>query len=269
MEPDSFEPQLPSAPRESPSVEDAAVAAAPRRDLWGYWDLTGFLLFALVALGICAVAAAVLSAALINFFGIHAPLAEPPYMVHWALGIQALWWALLFVYFYYVISIRYKLPFWKALGFLPYRAPTAWFVVLGIMLAFGVGITGQLIEAPTETPLKDMLSDPDTMWLMGLFAVLIGPVVEEITFRGFLFRPIERAHGALAAIIVTSAIFTAPHGDQYDWHWQILVLLFAAGASFGFVRWKTGSLWPAIVMHIAYNGIQFAAFVFRDELGTE
>ena len=71
--------------------------------------------------------------------------------------------------------------------------------------------------------------------------------------------------------LVSFAVYTLgpPHGDQYDWHWQILVLLFAAGASFGFVRWKTGSLWPAIVMHIAYNGVQFAAFMLKDQLGME
>jgi membrane protease YdiL (CAAX protease family) len=235
--------------------------------MWSYWDLLGMLVFAAVALGVCAVAAAVASAALGNFFGISAPLAEPPYLIYWSLGIQALWWVLVLGFIYGIVSIKYRLPFFEALGFTSYRTPALWFVVLGCALAFGVGVTGQLIGAPRETPMMELLKDPDTLWLIGIFAVLFGPVMEEIAFRGFLFLPLERGLGPAAAIGITSAVFTAPHGGQYGWSWQILVLLFLAGAAFGFVRWKTGSLWPAIVMHIAYNGLQFGAYFIAETYG--
>jgi hypothetical protein len=142
-------------------------------------------------------------------------------------------------------------------------------VALGFLLALGVGFTGQLIGAPHDTPMMELLKDPDTLWLFGIFAVLIGPVTEEIGFRGFLFQPIERAQGAVAAILITSAIFASLHGGQYGWSWQILTLLFVAGVSFGFVRWKTGSLWPPIVMHIAYNGLQFGAFFASQKYGID
>jgi CAAX protease family protein len=225
------------------------------------------LFFAAVALGVCGALAAVASAALGNFFGINVPLTKPPYLVYWALGIQAAWWVLVFAFIYYIVSIKYGLPFLKTLGFTSYRLPTPWFVVFGCVLAMFVGYTGKLIGAPSDTPMMELLKDPDSLWLIGIFAVLIGPVTEEVAFRGFLFLPLERGMGAAAAIVITSLIFTAPHGGQYGWSWQILVLLFVAGASFGFVRWKTGSLWPAIVMHIAYNGLQFGAFFIAEKYG--
>lgn len=265
MEPESFDSQPLAAPPEEPSVD----AVPPRPELWNYWDLAGGLLFAVVAFIVCALTAAVMSAALTNFAGIHAPINEQPYMVYWALGIQALWWALVFAYLYYVVSIKYRLPFWKALGFVPYRVPLVWFVVLGFVLTFAVGVVGQAIGAPDDTSFMDLLSDPNTLWLMGIFAVLIGPVTEEIAFRGFLFRPIAAAQGPLAAILLTTAIFVVMHGSQYDWSWQIMAILFAAGGAFGLVRWLTGSLWPPIAMHMAYNGLQFAAFMFKDQLGLE
>ncbi|MDA1237190.1 MAG: type II CAAX endopeptidase family protein [Acidobacteria bacterium] len=259
----------PLEPQPSPMLpEDVSVPVPPRRDMWSYWDLLSMLFFAAVALGICAALAAVASAALGNFFGIHAPLNEPPYLVYWSLGIQAIWWALVFAFIYYIVSIKYRLPFLTTLGFTSYRAPTLWFVILGAALAFAVGLTGQLIGAPHDTPMMELLKDPSPLWLIGIFAVLLGPVTEEVAFRGFLFLPLERGMGAAAAIIITSAVFTAPHGAQYGWSWQILLLLFAAGASFGFVRWKTGSLWPAIVMHIAYNGLQFGAFFAAEQYGV-
>ena len=264
MEPDPLDQQpAPVLPG------DASAAVPPRRDMWSYWDLVGMLLFAAVALGVCAGLAAVASAVLVNFFGIHAPLQEPPYLVYWSLGIQALWWILVFGFIYYIVSIKYDLPFGEALGFTSYRTSTYWFVIFGCALAFAVGILGQLIGAPSDTPMMELLKDPNTLWLIGIFAVLLGPVTEEVAFRGFLYLPLERGLGPVAAIIITSLIFTAPHGGQYGWSWQILVLLLAAGAAFGFVRWKTGSLWPAIVMHIAYNGLQFGAYFVAKEYGLD
>lgn len=259
----SFEPQPLPLP-ENPPFEEP-----PRPDLWTYWDLVLFFVFAIGALFVCSIAAVAASFALSNFLGINAPLTEQPYMVYWSLGIQGLWWAIVFFYVYYVVSIKYRLPFLKALGFLPYRVPAAWFVALGILLAFLVGLTGHLIGAPEETPFMELLSDPDTLWLMGIFAVLLGPVTEEVAFRGFLFRPLERGMGAVAAIGLTSIVFSSLHGSQYGWSWQILLLLFTAGIAFGFVRWKTGSLWPAIIMHMAYNGIQFATLLFAEQLGIQ
>lgn len=264
MELEPFEPQP------SPTLPgDVSALVSPRREMWSYWDLLGMLIFAAVALGVCAGMAAVASAALGNFFGIQAPLTEPPYVVYWSLGIQALWWALVFAFVFYIVAVKYRLPFWEALGFKSYRTSTYWFVILGCALAFGVGVTGQLIGAPNDTPMTELLKDPDTLWLFGIFAVLLGPVAEEIAFRGFLFLPLERDLGPVAAIVITSAIFTAPHGGQYDWSWQILILLFTAGAAFGVARWKTGSLWPAIVMHIAYNGLQFGAFFIAENYGID
>ena len=264
MESEPFDPQP------SPALpEDISPPAPPRRDMWSYWDLAGFLVFAAVALAVCAGLAAVLSAVLNNFFGVSAPLTEPPYLVYWSLGIQALWWALIFCFIFYIVAVKYRLPFWQALGFLPYRAPAGWFVGAGCLLALAVGFTGQLIGAPSDTPMMDLLKDPDTLWLIGIFAGLVGPVTEEIGFRGFLFLPIERVQGPIAAILITSLIFASLHGGQYGWSWQILLLLLVAGLAFGFVRWKTGSLWPPIVMHIAYNGLQFGAFFIAEKYGIE
>lgn len=248
---------------------DVSAAVPPRRDMWSYWDLLGMLLFAAVALGVCGALAAVISAVLSNFFGVYAPVREQPYVVYWALGIQALWWLLVFGFIYYIVAVKYDLPFGKALGFTSYRTSTYWFVVLGCVLAFGVGVIGQLIGAPSDTPMMELLKDPNTLWLIGIFAVLLGPVMEEVAFRGFLYAPLERGMGPVPAIIISSLIFTAPHGGQYGWSWQILVLLLSAGVAFGFVRWKTGSLWPAIVMHIAYNGLQFGAYFVAKEYGLD
>jgi membrane protease YdiL (CAAX protease family) len=49
----------------------------------------------------------------------------------------------------------------------------------------------------------------------------------------------------------------------------MLLLLFAAGAAFGLVRWKSGSLWPAITMHMTYNGLQVAVLIISRIWGVD
>lgn len=264
MELEPFEPQP------SPTLpEGFSVQPTVRRDMWTYWDLGGFALFALISLILVSVGSLALNAALANFFGIRIPITEPPYDLYWALGVQTLWSLLVFVFVYYVVAIKHRLPFGEALGFLPSRVPLAWFAALGVFLSVVIAATGQLIGAPHETPLTEMLKDPNAVWVLGIFAVVFGPLFEEIIFRGFLFRPLERSLGGIAAIGITSAVFAAPHGAQYGWAWQILLLLFAAGAAFGFVRWKSGSLWPAIAMHVGYNGLQVGVLMISQLLGID
>jgi membrane protease YdiL (CAAX protease family) len=264
MELEPFEPQPP------PTLpEDFAVQTAPRRDLWSYWDLGWFTLFAVIALFAVSVGSLAINAALANFAGINVPITQPPYDLYWALAVQTLWSVLVFAFVYYVVAIKNRLPFSESLGFLPSRAPLGWFVVLGLFLAVAVAATGQLIGAPQETPFTEMLKDPNALWAISVFAVVLGPLFEEVIFRGFLFRPLERSFGGIAAIVITSAVFAVPHGAQYGWAWQMLLLLFAAGAAFGLVRWKSGSLWPAITMHMTYNGLQVAVLIISRIWGVD
>jgi membrane protease YdiL (CAAX protease family) len=260
----------PLEPQHSPTLpEDTPVEAAPRKDMWSYWDLAWFTLFAVFSLLMVSVGALSVNAALANFAGIKLPLAEPPYDLYWALAIQTLWSLLVFAFIYYVVAIKHRLPFGEALGFLPARVPLAWFGILGVGLSVAIAGAGQLIGAPHETPLTELLKDPNALWAISIFAVVLGPLFEEIVFRGFLFRPLERGLGGIAAIVITSAVFAAPHGGQYGWAWQMLLLLFTAGAAFGFVRWKSGSLWPAIAMHIGYNGLQIGVLIISRLLGID
>ena len=72
-----------------------------------------------------------------------------------------------------------------------------------------------------------MLQDQLSFLLVALFAVFLAPVVEELLFRGFLFPVFERSHGSFVAILLTSAMFTALHGRQNAWQWQVLLGAFS------------------------------------------
>ena len=77
-------------------------------------------------------------------------------------------------------------------------------------------------------------------------AGLLAPVIEELVFRGMLFRAWERDWGWLRAAIASSFVFAFMHPAVY-------ISQFVAGLIFVCLYRRTGSLRAAIVMHAIYN----------------
>ncbi len=175
------------------------------------------------------------------------------------------WWAILLSFMHAVITVKYRLPFWGSIGWRRLGRPgldTVLYCWGGVALAFSVGAIASVISMPTEPlPIEQLLKDPQAVLVLAVFGVLIAPPVEEMAFRGFLYPVVERSWGKAAAVLLTSAIFSALHGWQYGWHWQILLLLLYVGIVFGLLRARTGSLVPSTLVHCAYNATLFAALI--------
>jgi len=41
------------------------------------------------------------------------------------------------------------------------------------------------------------------------------------------------------------------------------------GVALGWVRWRTGSIWPCVLLHVAHNSLLVSAGLFPDLLGPE
>ena len=84
-----------------------------------------------------------------------------------------------------------------------------------------------------------------------LFAVvLIGPVWEELFFRGAMFAAFLRRWGIMTAAIVPSLIWALIH-VQYEW-WYVASIA-GSGVLLAMVRWKGGSIYLPIALHAAFN----------------
>jgi membrane protease YdiL (CAAX protease family) len=82
--------------------------------------------------------------------------------------------------------------------------------------------------------------------------VFLGPLQEELLFRGFFFRGFLPAFGAWPTIILTAATWAFTHG-QYQWFF--VGEIFALGMVFGWLRWRSGSTILTIALHAAVNGM--------------
>ena len=104
-------------------------------------------------------------------------------------------------------------------------------------------------------------------WLQAIavgVAVLLGPVTEEILFRGVLYGAYCKTMGSAMAAVLTTCLFLLLHFQ---------VLIHSVPAFTGITALSMGALWcrlqsgaigPAIAAHVGYNGlIAIAVFVFR------
>ncbi len=86
-----------------------------------------------------------------------------------------------------------------------------------------------------------------------LAVVIVAPIGEEIVFRGFLQKFLEKYWNDITrAVLVTSLFFAMIHFNPF-WTIQIYLL----GVILGFLSWKTKSVIPSILLHISNNGSAF------------
>jgi membrane protease YdiL (CAAX protease family) len=88
-------------------------------------------------------------------------------------------------------------------------------------------------------------------------AALLAPFCEEVAFRGHLAAAFHARHPPRVAIALSAACFAAIHLDPL--RAPALLLL---GALYGWMSWRTGSIWPAVVAHATNNAISAALFVW-------
>lgn len=129
-------------------------------------------------------------------------------------------------------------------------------VLLGTLgtVAVSIAVSQLGIEPQGVKQAMKITQDPAAL-LVGL-ALLAGlaPLVEELIFRGLLYGWLAGRWGAGIAFIGSSLAFAAAHVELAH-----VILVLPLGLVFGWLRWRTGSLWPSLVAHMANNGLAVAA----------
>ncbi len=139
--------------------------------------------------------------------------------------------------------------------------PGQWMPTLAVLAVLGVlwawdwvtySMTGGAEILPVQPTDFIYSADPTMGELVFEFfsSCVTAPLVEEIIFRGLLFMGLRRAIGPWGALAVSSFLFGLIHW-QYDVFGVMSVMLLGAGNAF--LVWRTGSLFPAIVVHAVHN----------------
>ncbi|MEQ1686205.1 MAG: CPBP family intramembrane glutamic endopeptidase [Burkholderiaceae bacterium] len=157
-----------------------------------------------------------------------------------ALGIAAMLFA----------ARRRKLSFSADLGFAwPKPLATLAFLVLWAGLIAAEEWLSASIDGATPKPWADHA--PLIVLLRVVAIGVLGPVAEELAFRGFLLAWLRQTRlGVWGAIVVCAALWSALHVQYAP---ALLLLIFVDGLVLGAARHLCRSLWVPIVMHVAGN----------------
>ncbi len=140
-----------------------------------------------------------------------------------------------------------------------YKVRNGTLLTLGMGLAFSVMIVSSVFP-PTSPPIEQLLSTREAIAIFAIFGIVFAPFLEELLFRGFLFRVLEQTAGVSVAIRVTAVLFALLHVPQLWGSWAGMLLIFAVGFILSTLRARTGSLIPTVIVHTAYNAMLFLAF---------
>lgn len=111
-------------------------------------------------------------------------------------------------------------------------------------------------KAEKVTPLR--LASGFDVILTLIFAVFIGPIVEEIIFRGYIFTAfLQRMKKPIFAFLLSALIFTSVHLSLGP---GIMVFIFFWSFIPAYLYLKFNSLYPAILFHMVNNFIAYIVF---------
>lgn len=106
-------------------------------------------------------------------------------------------------------------------------------------------------------PAKDLVNSAHGVGVVLLvLSVAVGaPLVEELFFRGLVLRSLDRRFGALAAVLISAALFGLAHLMDLpaDAMTLVVVSLAAFGALLATLALRTGRLGASIIAHAAFN----------------
>ena len=144
------------------------------------------------------------------------------------------------------------------------RAPSSWPRALGLAFLALIAIwaasaaLSPFLDANEE---QGLVPDDWDSSRAGAFAAFflvvtfVAPTVEELTYRGIGFTLLT-PYGTGAAILVTGLLFGAAHGLLIA-----LPVLTAFGIVVGWLRSRTDSIYPPMLLHAVFNGTALAVSV--------
>lgn len=151
---------------------------------------------------------------------------------------------------------------WRNVGmaFLLWFAMWAVFVVIYIVLSPSVAVVSEMGKAILKIGSLYGRLEGASLGLMSLAIiqpVLITPLAEEIIFRGTLYGWLRSKLNANLTILITATLFALYHPLIYLWP-----MVFVFGLLSGWVRERTNSLTPFLIIHMLNSIVMIAAAYF-------
>jgi membrane protease YdiL (CAAX protease family) len=219
---------------------------------WNGWDVLAIVGLAFVTILVSQFAI---------LFGAHfflyprAPLAvlaqKPLLLLVSQFVIDAIVALLLFL----LVESKYRVRFWQAIRWNWPAREWKW-LGYGVVMLLVLSMLENILPMPKDTPFEKLFARPRDAYLLAIIAVTLGPLVEELFFRGFFYPVLARRWGVAWAVFLTALPFALMHMPQYGYAWGALLVILIVGIVCGVVRAATHSVGASFLVHAGYNGTQ-------------
>jgi len=164
-----------------------------------------------------------------------------------------------------------RLSGYRPLRLLGLVLPTRASMVLGLGIGVGAIVAGSGLMALWRLALPgsllarfdlghDLMTQGWSPALLLGVAALLPALCEEIAFRGALQASLLRGRTPARAVGIGAVVFAAAHFDPVRFPGVLLV-----GLAFGWLAWRTGSLWPSMLAHAVNNGAAVLVYLLAGE----
>lgn len=149
------------------------------------------------------------------------------------------------------------------------------FVIIGVILfVLGAQVVSNFLVSLVSAVFPKALAqysrmlkasglDGDLPPLMIIYTAVLGPITEELAFRGLSLGYFQKSVTFAWANIFQALLFGMIHGNLIQF-----VYAFLLGLLFGFIAHRTGSLLVTIILHVCFNSLSFVIeALFHHALG--
>ena len=236
----------PAVVPERPTLEPPAPT--PRDPVWSGWDVLLLAGLAIFALLVAEILTAVVAMA---FFYRNVPFRDLIQRPVLSLAGEALGYIFVALFMVMLVEGKYRKPFLQAIRWNWNLSSVPKFLGIGV-LTVTLDLLGKYLPMPKSTPFEQFFSKPTDAYLIAIFAVTLGPLMEELFFRGFLYPVLARRTGIVVAVILTSIPFGLLHYVQYQ-SWGAVLVITMVGVVLTVVRASSKSVAASFVVHVGYN----------------
>tara|TARA_Y100001968_G_C18936532_1_gene516775 strand:- start:206 stop:586 length:381 start_codon:yes stop_codon:yes gene_type:complete len=103
-----------------------------------------------------------------------------------------------------------------------------------------------------ENIVDQLIKTNTDIYVIGFAICILAPIVEEITFRGYIYNKFKDNYGIISSSLFTSIIFAGIH-----FQFQVMSAMIILSLIIHWVYEKSGGLNGAITFHIINNTITF------------
>lgn len=137
-----------------------------------------------------------------------------------------------------------------------------WYYPIIIVGFLGLAAIVSSIYPEQENDLIRMIqSSQGALISVALLATFTAPIVEELVYRGVMFSAFQRSMGTSAAFGMVTLSFALVHVPQYWPSYSTIVLILLLSSILTWLRIYSKNLWPCIVLHTIFNGLQSAGLI--------